>query len=72
MFGFRGGETKGVVRRKRGYMVEAQARWPFLTHFDASTIKNDRQLVTMVKERCSLSQADAESDVRQWMEGKVL
>ena len=72
MFGFRGGEDADVVRRKRGYMLDAQKRWPFLTHFDASTIKNDRQLVTMVKERCSLSQADAENDVRQWMEGKVL
>ena len=72
MFGFRGGESADAVRRKRGYMVDAQARWPFLTHFDASTIKNDRQLVTMVKERCSLSQQDAESEVRKWMEGKVL
>ena len=72
MFGFRGGERPDVVPRKRGYMAEAQARWPFLTHFDASTIKNDRQLVTMVKERCSLTQEAAESDVRQWMEGKVL
>ena len=72
MFGFRGGESADIVERKRGYMVEAQARWPFLTYFDASTIKNDRQLVTMVKERCSLTQEAAESDVRQWMEGKVL
>jgi hypothetical protein len=72
MFGFRGGESQDVVRRKRGYIVEAQARWPFLTYFDASTIRNERQLVTMVKERCSLSQADAESDVRQWTEDKIL
>jgi hypothetical protein len=72
MFGFRGGESADAVRRKRGYMVDAQARWPFLTHFDASTIKNDRQLVTMVKERCSLSQEAAESEVRLWMKGKVL
>jgi hypothetical protein len=72
MFGFRGGESPEIFQRKRGYMAEAQTRWPFLTHFDASTVKNDRQLVTMVKERCSLSQEDAESDVRQWMEGKVL
>ena len=72
MFGFRGGESPDVVTRKRGYMAEAQARWPFLTHFDASTTKNDRQLVTMVEERCSLTQEAAESDVRQWMEGKVL
>jgi chorismate mutase len=53
-------------------MLDAQRRWPFLTHFDASTIKNDRQLVTMVKERCSLSQEAAESEVRLWMKGKVL
>jgi hypothetical protein len=53
-------------------MAESQALWPFLTHIDASTIKNDRQLVTMVKERCSLTQEAAETDVRQWMEGKVL
>jgi hypothetical protein len=53
-------------------MAEAQARWPFLTHFDASTIKNDRQLVTMVKERCSLTQEAAEADIRQWMKGKVI
>jgi hypothetical protein len=51
-------------------MAEAQKRWPFLTHFDASTIKNERQLVTMVKERCSRSQEDAEADVREWMQNK--
>jgi len=72
MFGFRGEESADIVKRKRGDMADAQARWPFLTHFDPSTIRNDRQLVTMVTERCSLSQEDAESDVRQWMEGKVL
>ena len=71
MFGFRGGERASVVTRKRDQMADAQLRWPFLTHFDASTIKNDRQLVTMVKERCSMSQEGAENDVRQWMEGKV-
>ena len=71
MFGFRGGESAGIVRRKRGHMADAQARWPFLTYFDASTIKNDRQLITMVKERCSMSQGDAENDVRRWMEGRV-
>jgi hypothetical protein len=27
-----------IVGRKRGYMVEAPARWPFLTYFDASSI----------------------------------
>jgi len=71
MFGFRGAESPDVVRRKRGHMIEAQARWPFLTHFDASTIKNGRQLETMVKERCSLSDADAQAQVKHWMLGKV-
>ena len=51
-------------------MADAQARWPFLTNFDASTIKNERQLVTMVKDRCSRSEQDAEADVREWMQNK--
>jgi len=59
MFGSRGGESAATVERKRGYMLEAQTRWPFLTNFDASTIKNERQLVTMVKERRSLTQSEA-------------
>ena len=71
MFGFTGADGIEVLARKRGYLVEAQARWPFLTHFDASTIKNERQLVTMVKERCSLSQTNAEHDVRGWVTGKT-
>ena len=71
MFGFTGADSIEALARKRGYMAEAQARWPFLTHFDASTIKNERQLVTMVKERCSHSQEDAEADVREWIQGKA-
>ena len=71
MFGSRGGESAATVERKRGYMLEAQARWPFLTNFDASTIKNERQLVTMVKERRSLTQSEAEDQVHQWMENKI-
>jgi hypothetical protein len=70
MFGFTGGDSAETVARKRVYMAEAQGRWPFLTHFDASTIKNERQLVTMVKERCSRSQDDAEADVHEWMQNK--
>lgn len=71
MFGFTGAGSAETVVRKRGYMADAQARWPFLTHFDASTIKNERQLATMVKERCSLPQAGAEKEVREWVAGKV-
>ena len=71
MFGFPSAESAEAVARKRGYMADSQRRWPFLTHFDSSTIRNDRQLVTMVKERCSHSQDDAEADVREWMQGKA-
>jgi hypothetical protein len=71
MFGSRGGESPATVERKRGYMLEAQKRWPFLTNFDASTIKNERQLVTMVKERRSLTESEAEDQVQQWMQNKV-
>ena len=70
MFGFTGADITETVARKRVYMTEAQKRWPFLTYFDASTIKNERQLVTMIKERCSRSQEDAEADVREWMQNK--
>jgi hypothetical protein len=70
MFGFTGADNPETVVGKRGYMAEAQTRWPFLTHFDASTIKNERQLVAMVKDRCSRSQPDAEADVREWIQNK--
>lgn len=71
MFGFAGADDIETVARKRGYMAEAQARWPSMTHSDASTIKNEHQLVTIVKERCSLSQQDARADVRLWMQNKA-
>ena len=71
MFGFTGADSAETVVRKRVYMAEAQARWPFLTHFDASTIKNERQLITLVRDRSSKSQDKAEADVREWMEGKA-
>ena len=71
MFGFTGADSAKTVVRKRGYMADAQARWPFLTHFDASTIKNERQLITLVKDRSSKSQDQAEADVHEWMEGKA-
>jgi hypothetical protein len=65
MFGFTGSESRRIKKRKRGYLVEALARGPFLTFFNASTITNERQLVTIAKDRRSAFQADAESDVGQ-------
>ena len=64
-------KAQKLLSASEDYLVEARARWPFLTHFDASNIKNDRQLVTMVKERLLQSQGNAKSDVRQLMEGKA-
>ena len=70
VFGFKGGEELAVVARKRAYLKEAQSRWPFITRFDATTIRNQKHLVTMIRERCSLSPEQAEADVREWAEGK--
>ncbi len=70
MFGFRGGESADTVARKKGYMKDAQQRWPFLTHFDLSTIKNKAQLSSMVRDRSSITEEQAKRDVQAWMDGK--
>ena len=70
MFGFQGGESAATVARKRGYMEEAQQLWPFLTNFDASTIKSEVQLIALVKDRSSLPQREAETNVKAWAVGK--
>jgi hypothetical protein len=70
MFGFQGGESADTVARKKGYMRDAQQRWGFLTNFDLSTIKNDVQLSSMVKDRSGISEGQAKSDVQAWMRGK--
>ena len=70
MFGFSGGESAETVARKRGYMREAQQRWVFLTNFDASTIKNEIQLTSMIKDRTGSTEAQAKEDVQAWMQGK--
>ena len=41
-----------------------------MTYFDLSTIKNEVQLSSMVKDRSGISQAQAKSDVQAWMQGK--
>ena len=71
MFGFHGGETDETVARKRGYMIEAQKRWPFLTNYDASTIRNPVQLTAMVKDRSGRPQAEVAAEVEAWMAGKT-
>jgi hypothetical protein len=68
MFGFQGGESADTIARKKGYMQDAQRG--FMTNFDLSTIKNEVQLSSMVKERSGISEAQAKSDVQAWMRGK--
>jgi hypothetical protein len=70
MFAFQGGESADTVSRKKGYMKDAQQRWGFLTNFDLSSIRSKGQLSSMVKDRLGISEAQAQSDVQTWMEGK--
>jgi hypothetical protein len=70
MFGFRGGESADTVARKKGYMEDAQQRWPHLTNFDLSTIKNEVQLRSIVRDRYGLSERDAKDRVSEWRQGK--
>ena len=70
MFGFRGGESADTVARKKGYMEEAKQRWPYLTNFDLSTIKNEVQLRSIVRDRYGLSEKEAKDRVSQWGHGK--
>jgi len=71
MFGFQGGESAATVARKRGYMKEARHHWPFLTNYDASTIRNELQLVRMVGDRTGRAQPEAQADVAAWLAGKT-
>lgn len=70
MFGFQGGESGEAVARKQAYMRDAQRRWPFLTNFDASTIKNELQLVALVGDRSGRTRVEAQADVREWTSDK--
>ncbi len=70
MFGFQGGESPDAVARKRGYMKDAQQKWPFLTNFDCSTITTAGQLSAMIKVRASLPEQRAHNDVAAWIKGK--
>lgn len=66
MFGFSGGESPETLARKRAHMVDARQRWPFITLYDASTVKSEGQLIALVKERTGVSREDAERDVQSW------
>lgn len=70
MFGFQGGESADTVSRKRGYRKDVQQRWGFLTTFDLSSIRNEVQLYSMIRDRSGLPEAQVKSDVQVWMQGK--
>jgi hypothetical protein len=70
MFGFRGGESNETVTRKTGYRSDAKQQWSCLTTLDLSQIKNEEQLVAMVKVRYGLPYETAKADVESWMAGK--
>jgi hypothetical protein len=70
MFGFRGGESDETVTRKTEYRIDAKRQWSGLTTADLSEIKNEEQLITLVKVRYNLPYETARADVQGWMSGK--
>ena len=52
-----------TVVRERGSTADPHVRLPLLTHSDASPIKNEPQLITMVEDRCSRPQQAVKADV---------
>ena len=70
MFGFKGGERPDTVARKTGYRHNALRRWTSLTPSDLSTIRNEAQLSSMVRERSGIPEAQAKSEVHAWAQDK--
>jgi hypothetical protein len=70
MFGYRGGESQETVTRKIRYRGDAKRQWSCLTTLDLSQIKNEEQLISLVKVRYSLPYETAKADVDGWMVGK--
>jgi hypothetical protein len=71
MFGLVGGESERTLARLKGYRIDAQKRWPTLTHFDLSQIKTEEQLTVKIGERYSLSHEEAGAEVHEWMKAKT-
>jgi hypothetical protein len=70
VFGFSGGESDETVTRKIGYRIEAERQWSCVTTLDLSEIRNEEQLITLVKVRYSLPYEKARVDVQGWMVDK--
>jgi hypothetical protein len=69
MFGYDGGEPKALLTAMIAERTAARARWPFLTSLDLSSIHNESQLATMVKDRTGGSATHANHEVHDWVDG---
>jgi hypothetical protein len=69
MFGYEGGEPKALLTAMIAERTAARARWPFLTSLDLSSIHNESQLATMVKDRTGGSATHANHEVHDWVDG---
>jgi hypothetical protein len=70
MFGYQGGESQETVTCRTGFRDDAKRQWGCLTTMDLSQIKNEEQLISLVKVRSSLPYETARADVQGWMAGK--
>ena len=69
MFGYEGGEPEARLIAMTAERSGAHARWPFLTSLDLSSVHNETQLATIVKDRSGRSAADANREVHEWFGG---
>jgi hypothetical protein len=67
MFGFESGESAHVASRKKMRRREAQERWPFLTDFDLSGIRDEDQLVAAIVSRSATPEAQVRRNVQAWL-----
>jgi len=72
MLEFVGGESSEGVTAERAYMRDAQRRWPFISHVDASTIRGPDQLAVLISIRSGCTRSEARADVRLWSDGRIV
>ncbi len=68
MFGFQSGESAHAASRKKMRRREAQERWPFLTDFDLSGIRDEEQLVAAIVSRTPIPEAQVRRHVQAWLQ----
>ena len=67
-FGFEPVRAPDAVAKTKRFMEDTQHRWP--TNFDLSTVKNEVQLRSIVRDRYGLSEKEAKDRVSEWGQGK--